>query len=120
MTDWRELQAMTDRIVLDAYAETMRHSPMKSGQTDPGRPQQLIKGVFHSPNAAGTVSFAKGMAISFATQDQSLAINREDFPNLNIQIGDAFRAMDRAGQPLFHVSAVSTRHSSIIVVSLGA
>lgn len=111
---------MNDRIVLGAYDEAVRHSPMKSGKTGPARPQQIVRGVLHSPNATGTVSFGQGMAISFAGHERGLVVNRADYPEISFEIGDKVRAMDRPGQPAFTVVRVSNGFPTIIVVHLGA
>lgn len=121
MINWREIEAMTDRIVIGTYSETVRHVPIvaSSGQADATRPARDIKAVVHSPNAAGTVSFGKGMAMSFASQETALVFLREQYPDLVIRPRDRFRLMDRPGVQWIEVSRVSDRYASILVAHLG-
>ena len=120
MTNWRELEAMTDRIVIGSYSETIRHVPIdaSTAQADTTRPAREIKGVVHSPNAAGTVSFGKGMATSFASQETAVVFLREQYPDLVIRARDNIRLLDRPGTPWKQVSRVSDRYASILVAHL--
>lgn len=120
MINWRELEAMNDRIVIGLYSETVRHRPINAstGQADSDRPDREIKAVVHSPNAAGTVSFGRGMAMSFAGQETALVFLREQYPDLVIRSRDRFRLMDRPGVQWVEVSRVSDRYASILVAHL--
>lgn len=116
--DWKGLEAMTDKIVLDAFAEAVLHRPLKNGSSDPSRPQQSIRGVLHAPNADGTVSLGNGLITTIATTETALVINRADYPDIDIRQNDEFRATDVPGQPYYEVSKISGRFSSILVVHL--
>lgn len=117
--DWKAIEAMTDKIVLGAFGETVLHRPLKNGSSDPSRPQQSIRGVLHAPNADGTVSLGNGIITTIATTETALAINRADYPSIDIRQGDEFQATDMPGQPYYEVKRISSRFSSIVVVHLG-
>lgn len=117
--DWAALEALTDKIVLPFFSENVRHSPMTTaGVSDPSRPQQIIRGVLHSPNADGTVSLGNGMITTIATTETALVIRRADYPTIDIRTTDKFRALDLPGTPLYDVSRISNRFPSIMVIHL--
>lgn len=116
--DWKALEAMTDKIVVGAFGETLLHRPQKNGSSDSSRPQQSIRGVLHAPNADGTVSLGNGLITTIATTETALVINRADYPAIDIRQGDEFRATDMPGKPFYEVKRISDRFSSIIVLHL--
>lgn len=118
MADWQALQALTDKIVGAAFAETVRHSPMKSGASDPTRPQQELRGILYAPSARGMINVA-GSNIVIAAGEHALCINRADYPALSIRATDVIRAIGRPGTPGYQVKSVADRVAGVLVVTLG-
>lgn len=117
--DWRALEAATDAIVVRAFAEPVRHSPMKNGTSDPTRPQQTIQAVVHHPNAEGSISLGNGMITTLSASGAALVIERAAYPDILIKTKDKVRASTVAGTfAWYEVKSVSDRFSSILVAEL--
>lgn len=117
--DWRALEAMTDRIVLDVNLEDVRHFPKTAqGTADASRPIQNLKAVLYAPDPDEIVSLGQGFVSSFVSNQWALAVNRVDYPDLLFAKRDSFRALDRPGQPWFDFVRATVHSSSIIIVHL--
>lgn len=116
--NWKALEAVNDRMVLGAYDELVRHSPMKSGVADPARPAAEIRGVLHTPAAAGTISLGNGMMTTLSASEGALVINRADYPDRVFAKLDKIRGLETPGQPWWEIKTVNDRFSSIIVLVL--
>lgn len=115
--DWRGLEAMTDRIVLDANVETVRHFPKNAqAQADPTRSVRDILAVLYAPDPDEIISFGRGFASSIVSSQWALAINRADYPDISFAKYDGFRAIERPGQPWFAFSRVTSHSPSVIIV----
>lgn len=117
--DWRELEAMTDNIVLGANTEQVRLSFMKGGTADPSRPQWVGPAVLHT---GGDDSFAPGSGGVYRTRlsagQAELFLTRSTYQGPVPVTGDRVRALDRAGTPLWEIKSVSDRYSHLWVFSL--
>lgn len=116
--DWRAIETTTDRVVVRAFGELVRHAPMKSGAADPARQAADIRGVLHTPAAKGSFSLGGGFLITLSASEGALVINRDDHPGRIFRQGDKVRGLDLPGQPWWEVKTVNDRFSSILVLVL--
>lgn len=117
--DWKTLEAAVDAAVIRAFGEDVRHSPMTpSGTADPSRPVQVIRGVLHTPAAAGAISLGPGMVTTLAASEGALVVERAAYPMIVFRGGDRIRGLDLPGQPLWEVKTVNDRFSSVWVLVL--
>lgn len=117
--NWRELEAATDVAVIGAFSETVRHAPMtSSGTVDSTRPAQDIKGVLHTPAAAGAISLGSGMMTTLSASEGALVVNRADYPSIVFKAKDKIRGLELPGMPWWEVKTVNDRFSSILVLVL--
>lgn len=116
--NWRELEAMTDNIVLGAFDEAIRHSPKKDGRLDPERQKSEIRGVLHNPSVDSPISPGGGFRTTISGSATMLVINRSDYPELLLAKGDSFRALERAGMPCFELAEVSSHVSGAMILTL--
>ncbi|MDG4671629.1 hypothetical protein P9A16_10860 [Shinella sp. 838] len=116
--DWKALETACDRAVSAAFAETVRHAPMKNGTADPARPAADIMAILHSPSVDGSISLGNGMITTVSASAHALVINRSAYPSIVLRSKDKVRATTRPGSPWYEVSKISDRHSGIILVEL--
>lgn len=118
--DWRALEAMTDRIVLDANLETIRFVPRDNdAQVDPTRAAEDISAVLFGSDPDEIVKLGGGFrSPALAVSQWALAYNRLDYPHLSFRKHDGFCALDRPGQPWFTYKSANTQSSSIAVIQL--
>ncbi len=116
MTSWRKLERSLDSRVNRLFGETVRHSPQKSGKSDPSRVISDIRAVLHF---GGDDSFSAGTGLRARLNagEAELVLNRADHPDLKILPGDLIRATDRQNE-WFEVKSISDRYSGLIVASL--
>lgn len=104
------------------FAEPVRLSPMKNGQTDPDRPQITIEGVLRTGASKGG-SMEGGQGRGWRSRLQAgtaeLHVDRAVFPDLSAKKGDALRAVSRAGEPAFEVLSIDDRNHSRYIIALG-
>lgn len=119
--DWRELEAMTDDIVLGSNAETVRLSFLlkAGGATDPARPQWVGQAVLHT---GGDDSIGVGSGGVYRTRlsaaQAELFLTRSTYTGPMPRAGDRVRGMDRVGTPLWEIAGISDRYSHLLVLSL--
>lgn len=119
MANWRELEALTDRIVGDAFGEAVRHFPKTSnGASDSSRAIQNITGILHTPSPAGTINLGSGMVTTLAASESALVIVRTKYPDVTFKVKDTIRGISRPGEPSWEIKSVGSRYSSIIVLVL--
>lgn len=117
--DWRALEAMTDRIILDANLETIRFVPRDNdGRPDPSRHAEDISAVLYGSDPDEMVTLGGGFFASIAAAQWALAYNRLDYPHLTLKKYDGFRAVDRPGQPWFTFKRSNAQSASIAVIQL--
>lgn len=115
--DWRAIEAMTDRIVLDANDEMIRHVPFDNdGAPDPSRPTREFKAVLYAPDPDEIISFGRGFYSSLVSSQWAIAFNLVDVPGISFRKYDTFRALERDGQPWFRYVRVTTAASSSIAM----
>lgn len=117
MASWRELEAKVDQTTARLFGERVRLSFLKNGVADPDRPLVDISAILHT---GGDDSFAVGTGFRsrLAAGKAELVIDRSSYAGPTVKTKDKVRALDRAGQPWFEVSAVSDRYSNLLVLSL--
>lgn len=119
MANWRELEALTDRIVGDAFGEAVRHFPKTSnGATDGSRAIQDITGILHTPSPEGTINLGAGMVTTLAASESALVVERSRYPDVVFKAKDTIRSLDRSGSPVWEVKSIKARYSSIIILVL--
>ena len=116
--NWKALEALNDRMVLGAYDELVRHSPMKNAVADPSRPLADIRAVLHQPTPAGTVNLGGNFITTVSAAEGALVINRADYPDRVFRSGDKIRGLEMPGQPWWEVKTVNDRFSGILVLVL--
>lgn len=117
--DWRAIEALTDRIVLDANLETIRFVPRDSdGHPDPTREAEDISAVLFGSDPDEIVRLGGGFHAAIAASQWAIAYNRLDYPHLSFKKHDGFRALDRPGQPWFTYKSANAQSSSIAVIQL--
>lgn len=116
--NWLALEAMTDRIIGNAFGEQVRHSPIKNGVADSSRPLQDIRAILHHPSVDGAVSLGNGMVTTISASQHALVVDRSLYPGIVIKSGDRVRANARPSTPWFEVKSVSDRHSGVLIVTL--
>jgi len=117
--DWRAIEAMTDRVVLDANLESIRFVPRDSdGRPDPERDEEIISAVLFGSDPDEVVPLGGGFFASVVAQQWALAYNRLDYPHLTFKKYDRFRAVDRPGQPWFTFKNANAQSASIAVIRL--
>ena len=119
--DWRALEVMTDRIVLDGNAEMIRHSPFtRDGGPDPSRPIREFKAVLYSPDPDQLVELGQGFRSTMIASQWAIAFHRADVVELGVRFDkeDRFRALERDGQPWFRYVRMVTHSPSIVMVYL--
>ena len=117
--DWKQIEAVVDAAVCSAFGEQVRHSPMtSSGTADPSRPVQVIRGVLHTPAAAGAISLGNGFMTTLSSSEGALVVERAAYPTIVFRAKDRIRGLDLPGQPLWEVKTVNDRFSSIWVLVL--
>lgn len=115
--DWRAIEAMTDRVVLDANGEMIRHVPFDNdGGPDPSRSTREYKAVLYAPDPDEIISFGRGFYSSLVSSQWAIAINWADVPDISFGKYDTFRALDRNGQPWFRYARVTTAASSSLII----
>lgn len=115
--DWRAIEAMTDRVVLDANGEMIRHVPFDDdGELDPSRPTREYKAILYSPDPDEIISFGRGFYSNLVSSQWAIAINWADVPDISFGKYDTFRALDRYGQPWFRYARVTTAASSSLIM----
>lgn len=117
--DWQSIEAALDRAVFGAFAEPVRHGPLKNGTADPDRPVAEIMAVLHHPEVNNASALGKGMNTKVSTSSHQLVVNRSAYPAVELRLGDHIRAISRPGMPWYAISQVSARHSGIIICELG-
>jgi hypothetical protein len=116
---WKHLEALSDRMVLGAYDELVRHAPMtSSGTSDSTRPIQDIRGVLHTPTPVGTISLGNNLVTTFAAAEAALVINRADYPNIVFRVRDRIRGLELPGVLWWEVKSINDRFSSVIILAL--
>lgn len=108
-------------IADDAFGERIRFSFMTRGAVDQGRVPREIVAVLRT--GGGTeANLSGGLAQSWRTQlaagKAELHIDLAAYPDLLVRIGDAVRALDRAGKPWFEVARVDDRGAPRLVLEL--
>lgn len=120
--DWRAIEAMTDRVVLDGNDEMIRHSPFtRDGDLDPSRPIQEFKAVLYSPDPDQIVELGQGFRATMIASQWAIAFHRADvIDGLGVRFDkeDRFRALDRDGQPWFRYVRAASHSPSIVIVYL--
>ncbi|CDZ43093.1 Hypothetical protein NGAL_HAMBI1146_58660 [Neorhizobium galegae bv. officinalis] len=116
---------LRDRVVETVdmkFAEPVRLSFMKNGQTDPGRSQATIEAVLRT-GASQNSSMEGGQGRGWRTRLQAgkaeLHIDRVKYPNLIPKKGDAVRALSRQGEPAYEVLSVDERNHTRLILALG-
>jgi hypothetical protein len=122
MVDWRKLEAAVDRKIGGAFGERVRLSFMKGGKADPERPQIIVRcealcegGDDSKPTGAGQAGVFRSR---LAAGQAELFLDRGSYDGPRLQAGDAVRAIDRQGEPVWEVSFISDRYSNLIVAVL--
>lgn len=116
--DWQSIEAAVDAAVFGAFAELVRHAPMKNGTADPSRPLTDLMAILHSPSVDGSISLGNGMITTVSASAHALVISRAAYPNIVLRSKDKVRATARPGSPWYEVSKISDRHSGIIILEL--
>lgn len=116
--DWQAAKAAAIAAVHTAFAEPVRHSPLKNGTADPSRPLTDLMAILHSPSVDGSISLGSGMITTVSASAHALVISRAAYPSIVLRSKDKVRATARPGQPWFEISKISDRHSGIILVEL--
>ena len=117
--DWKQLERDVDSIVGAAFGELVRHAPMtSSGTVDTTRPAADIRGVLHTPAAAGAISLGAGMMTTLSASEGALVIERAAYPDRVFKSKDKIRGLELSGQPWWEVKTINDRFSSIIVLVL--
>ena len=118
MVNWRALEAACDAKVVAGYSELVRHSPMKNGVADPTRTAREIRGLLHTPAAAGAVSLGDGMMTTLAASEGALVVERAAYADVAFAVKDKIRALELPGTPAWEVRIINDRFSSIVVLVL--
>lgn len=118
MVNWRALEAACDAKVVGGYSELVRHSPMKNGVADTTRTAREIRGLLHTPAAAGAITLGDGMMTTLAASEGAMVIERAKYPDVVFAAKDKIRALDLPGAPVWEIRIVNDRFSSIIVLVL--
>lgn len=117
--DWKQIEAAADAAVIGQFGELVRHSPMtSSGVADTTRPVAEIRGLLHTPAAAGAISLGAGMMTTLSASEGALVIERAKYPSTVFKAKDKIRGLELAGTPLWEVKSVNDRFSSIVVLVL--
>jgi hypothetical protein len=117
--DWKSIEAAADAAVIAAFGETVRHHPMtSSGAADATRPVADIRGILHTPAAAGAISLGSGIITTLSASEGALVVNRADYPTTVFKQKDKIRGLELPGQPWWEIKTVNDRFSSILVLVL--
>ena len=116
---------LRDRVLAkvdEAFAEPVRHSPMRGAAADPARQVSIIEAPLRTGGGENT-NLAGGHQQSWRTrivaQKAELHIDPVKYPDIVVRRGDRIRALFRRGQPLFEVLHVDDRDHTRLVVELG-
>ncbi len=122
MVDWRKLEAAADRKIGGAFGERVRLSFMKGGKSDPERPQLIVRCEALCEGGDDSKPIGVGQTGAFrsrlAAGEAELFLDRSSYDGPRLQPGDAVRAIDRNGEPVWEISAISDRYSNLIVAVL--
>ncbi|MBB5576377.1 MULTISPECIES: hypothetical protein [Rhizobium] len=122
MVDWRKLEAAVDRKIGGAFGERVRLSFMKNGKLDPERPQIIVRCETLCEGGDDSKPIGVGQAGVFrsrlAAGEAELFLDRGSYDGPKLQPGDAVRAIDRQGEPVWEVGFISDRYSNLIVAVL--
>jgi hypothetical protein len=119
--DWLALERKVDRVVGNAFGESVRLSFLKNGTVDPSRSAVDIVAQLHvgGDNSASLEGGrGDGYRSRLAAGMGELFLDRSRYTGPMPRAGDKVRANARAGQPWFEVSMVGDHDTNIIVVSL--
>jgi len=117
--NWKQLEAIGDRLVLGGNDELVRHAPMtSSGTVDSSRPIADIRGVLHTPNPAGTINIGNGLTTTLSAAEAALVVNRALYPTTIFKARDKIRGLELPGLPWWEGKTVNDRFSGIVVVAL--
>lgn len=107
-----------------AFAESVRHSPMRAGRTDTDRVQHVFEAILRtdqdqprSPTGArGSTSKEWNMRVSAGPAQ--LHVNLATYQGPAFQKDDKICAISRRGEPLYMVQLVDDRDHSRLIVHL--
>lgn len=119
---YHPLRDRTLAAVDSVFAERVRHSPMDGGRADPERPQREILAPLRGAGQERTNlqgGYSQNWMTRVAAASHVLKIDRAKYPGVEFRDGDAIRAIDRPGAPVFSVLAVDDRQHTRLVIYLG-
>lgn len=117
-------QGLVDSVVgaVDQrFAETVRLSFMKNGRADPDRPQVEVQAVLRTGSGKetrGDGNVGKTWRTRITAGRGELYIDRAIYPDIVADKGDAVRALERPGKPVFEVLSVDGRNHARLILEL--
>ena len=121
MVDWLRLESMVDKVVGNAFAESVRLSFLKNGAVDPTRPAVDIVAQLHvggDDSSSMEGGRGDGYRSRLAAGTGELFIDRNRYTGNLPKVGDRVRANSRRGTPWFEVSMVGDHDTSLAVITL--
>ena len=114
----RRWRARLMKVVDKAFAESLRHLPMKDGAPDPDRAPAEFQAVLRTGERE-TPGRLRDMRPGVLADGAHLRIDRGEHPELSPRKGDKFVALERPGQPIFEALSIDDRSHLRLIVDLG-